>query len=167
MPKNSLIDRIVLSWAVIPVTVAIVIAIMLWATGCKGLPTSGAPRLEARVEHKPVVTTEGGDATVTSETEIEETVSESGVDVGEGDITGPVTTNRFGLDVGTLALLQSYGEQALGVLGKVIGATVLAVIGLLLLALCSHPPAGMVRRVGQIAGLAVFVGGPLAIWFLG
>lgn len=141
----------------------------LWLlTGCGGPPISGGPRLEARVEHKPVVTTNGGDATVTSETEIEERVSESGVEVAEGDLTGDVTTNRFGLDVGTLALLQAYGEQALGVLGKVVGAAVFAVIGLLLLALCSNPPAGVIfRRVGQVVGLVMFVGGPLAIWFLG
>jgi len=102
------------------------------------------------------------------ETHHEERESAGGVEVAEGaSVQGGVATHRYGLDEGMVAILAQYGDQVLGVLAKVVGSAVLAVVGLLLIALCSAGPSNaMTRKIGLVAGLAALVGGPVLVWLL-
>jgi len=114
---------------------------------------------EPRAEHV------AGDVHQPTITEMEESARESGVETGGGEVKGDVSTVRYGLDEEMAGLLKEYGERTVGVLGKIIGSAIVAVAGLLLWALNTNAPKNeLLKTIGQIAGLATLIGGPLLVW---
>lgn len=92
---------------------------------------------------------------------------ESGIETRGGAISGPVSTIRYGLDEGMVKLLQSYGSDFSAILGKAIACVMISVGGLVLWALYAPSPgSGILGLVGQVIGIAMMVGGPIAIWLL-
>lgn len=142
----------------------IIAAVVLFLPGCAA---GGAPEQAQDAHVAPESTAENvaGDVHQPTITKMEESARESGVETRGGEIAGNVTTTRYGLDEQMAGILKEYGERTVGVLGKVIGSAIVAVAGLLLWALNTNAPSSeMLKLVGQVAGLAAMVGGPVLVW---
>jgi len=150
------------------VLLAEVFVLLALACGCRtaSVPMSApAQRQTAQVAPGPRAENVEGDVHQPTITEMEESLRESGVETGGGQVGGDVSTVRYGLDEHMAVLLQRYGEQTVGVLGKIIGSAIVAVAGLLLWALNTNAPSNEVLRLaGQIVGLAGLIGGPVLVW---
>jgi len=132
-----------------------------------GCSTARAPSQgqTASVSPAPQAENVSGDVHQPTITEMEESLRQSGVETGGGQVAGDVSTVRYGLDEHMAALLERYGEQTVGVLGKIIGSAIVTVAGLLLWALNTNAPNNeALRLAGQIVGLAALVGGPVLVW---
>jgi len=143
--------------------VFILLTLLLFA-GCSG-PRGPEQTQAAEVTPAPVAEHVEGDVHQPTITEMEESVRESGVETGGGQVTGRVSTVRYGLDEQMAALLERYGEQTAGVLAKVVGSAIVAVAGLLLWALNTNAPSSeALKLVGQVVGLTAMVAGPVLVW---
>jgi len=145
-------------------SLVIVLAMSAILAGC-GL--FGRPASEVRVSPRASVGDVEGDMTSEILTETDASAKESGIETKGGDIAGPVSTVRYGLDEGMVTLLSTYGTQTSAILGKAIASVICAVVGLLLWALFAPAPAnGLIGLIGQIVGLTTLAAGPILVWII-
>jgi len=169
---------------------------LAWLTGCAGSDAAwakpaGQPREQQRAttkveatDHAEVETHEeqkqssptSAGAIASGEGKVETATKQGDSRSEVGDVRGTVqqTTNKFGLDPGTEALLARFAGivektlgEAPGLLVKCIAAGYAFLAGLVVWALFAPAPAnGRIELVAQIIGLAVMLAGPFVVFWL-
>lgn len=151
---------ITLGWTIVCLVVVYMLA------GCSSSPT---PRQGASTaqQSQPRVDAQGARAPVTTETMQKSQQRQQESSVETGGKTGNVSSMRYGLDEGMQRTLAGYTEVVGRVLMSVAGTVGIATVGLLLMMIFLDAPANpLAKTIGVYVGLAVMVGGPIAIWLI-